>query len=93
MPPIGETTPASETEHASVEPVTPPADAAPTRDFVGWTMQAEFKSGQTLTADAGTPLVVAEPDAPAALQLRKIAEELAGRSRSLAGRQLGLTPV
>ncbi len=44
-------------------------------------------------ADAGTPLVVAEPDAPAALQLRKIAEELAGRSRSLAGRQLGLTPV
>ena len=44
-------------------------------------------------ADAGTPLVLADPDAPAAQQLRKIAEELSGRSRSLAGRQLGLTPV
>jgi ATP-binding protein involved in chromosome partitioning len=44
-------------------------------------------------ADAGTPLVLSDPDAPAALQLRKIAEELAGRSRSLAGRQLGLSPV
>ena len=43
--------------------------------------------------DAGMPLVIADPDAPAALQLRKIAEELSGRSRSLAGRQLGLTPV
>ncbi|HEY2507149.1 MAG TPA: Mrp/NBP35 family ATP-binding protein [Streptosporangiaceae bacterium] len=43
--------------------------------------------------DVGMPLVLAEPDAPAAQQLRKIAEELAGRSRSLAGRQLGLTPV
>jgi ATP-binding protein involved in chromosome partitioning len=44
-------------------------------------------------SDAGLPLVVADPDAPASLQLRKIAEELATRSRSLAGRQLGLTPV
>jgi ATP-binding protein involved in chromosome partitioning len=43
--------------------------------------------------DAGLPLVIADPDAPASLQFRKIAEELAGRSRSLAGRQLGLTPV
>jgi ATP-binding protein involved in chromosome partitioning len=43
--------------------------------------------------DSGLPLVIADPDAPASLQLRKIAEELAGRSRSLAGRQLGLTPV
>ncbi len=43
--------------------------------------------------DAGLPLVLSEPDSPAAQQLRKIAEELAGRSRSLAGRQLGLTPV
>jgi ATP-binding protein involved in chromosome partitioning len=45
------------------------------------------------TADAGHPLVLADPDAPAAQQLRKIAEELAGHTRSLAGRQLGLTPV
>jgi len=43
--------------------------------------------------DAGRPLVLSEPDAPASQQLRKIAENLAGRSRSLAGRQLGLTPV
>jgi len=43
--------------------------------------------------DTGTPLVLSDPDAPASLQLRKIAESLAGRSRSLAGRQLGLTPV
>ena len=33
------------------------------------------------------------PDAPASQQLRKIAENLAGRSRSLAGRQLGLSPA
>jgi len=43
--------------------------------------------------DAGRPLVLSDPDAPAAQQLRKIAENLAGRSRSLAGRQLGLSPV
>jgi ATP-binding protein involved in chromosome partitioning len=43
--------------------------------------------------DNGRPLVLSDPDAPAAQQLRKIAEELAGRSRSLAGRLLGLTPV
>jgi ATP-binding protein involved in chromosome partitioning len=43
--------------------------------------------------DAGLPLVLSDPDAPAAQQLRKIAEDLSGRSRSLAGRQLGLTPV
>jgi ATP-binding protein involved in chromosome partitioning len=44
-------------------------------------------------ADAGVPLVVSDPDSPAALQLRKIAEGLASRRRSLAGRPLGLTPV
>lgn len=43
--------------------------------------------------DAGLPLVLSDPDSPAAQQLRKIAEELGGRSRSLAGRQLGLSPV
>jgi ATP-binding protein involved in chromosome partitioning len=43
--------------------------------------------------DVGLPLVLSDPDSPAAQQLRKIAEELAGRSRSLSGRQLGLTPV
>src|SRR5215470_14599028 len=43
--------------------------------------------------DAGRPLVLSEPDAPAALALRKIADELGARGRSLAGRQLGLSPV
>jgi ATP-binding protein involved in chromosome partitioning len=43
--------------------------------------------------DSGLPLVLSDPDAPASQQLRKIAESLAGRSRSLAGRQLGLTPA
>jgi ATP-binding protein involved in chromosome partitioning len=45
------------------------------------------------SGDSGTPLVLGHPDAPAAQQLRKVAENLAGRTRSLAGRQLGLTPV
>jgi ATP-binding protein involved in chromosome partitioning len=43
--------------------------------------------------DTGVPLVLSDPDSPAAQQLRKVAEELAGRTRSLAGRQLGLSPV
>ena len=43
--------------------------------------------------DEGTPLVLAEPDAPAALALASIAAQLAQRSRSLVGRQLGVTPV
>ncbi len=43
--------------------------------------------------DAGRPLVLSDPDSPAAQQLRKIGENLAGRSRGLAGRQLGLSPV
>jgi ATP-binding protein involved in chromosome partitioning len=43
--------------------------------------------------DSGVPLVISAPDSPAALELRKVAEQLAGRSRSLVGRQLGLSPV
>jgi len=43
--------------------------------------------------DNGVPLVISAPDSPAALELRKIADQIAGRSRSLAGRQLGLAPV
>jgi ATP-binding protein involved in chromosome partitioning len=43
-------------------------------------------------SDAGMPLVLGDPDSPAALALRKIADELDGRGRGLAGRQLGLTP-
>jgi ATP-binding protein involved in chromosome partitioning len=43
--------------------------------------------------DNGTPLVLDEPSSPAALQLVKIAEALASRGRSLAGRPLGLSPL
>jgi ATP-binding protein involved in chromosome partitioning len=43
--------------------------------------------------DEGKPLVLADPDSPAARELMKIAEGLAGKSRGLAGRPLGLTPV
>jgi ATP-binding protein involved in chromosome partitioning len=43
--------------------------------------------------DAGVPLVLSEPDAPAAAALRKIADDLGARSRGLAGRSLGLTPA
>jgi len=43
--------------------------------------------------DVGVPLVISAPDSPAALELRRIADQIAGRSRSLAGRQLGLSPV
>jgi len=42
--------------------------------------------------DSGLPLVLGVPDSPAALALRKIADEIASRGRGLAGRQLGLTP-
>ena len=43
--------------------------------------------------DGGIPLVLSDPDAPAARQLAAVAEALAGTSRGLAGRSLGLTPV
>jgi len=44
-------------------------------------------------ADSGMPLVLSDPDAPAALELARVAGRLAGRSRGLLGRRLGLTPV
>src|ERR1700748_3009216 len=42
--------------------------------------------------DAGMPLVLSDPDSPAALALRKVADEIGARGRGLAGRHLGLTP-
>ncbi len=42
--------------------------------------------------DAGRPIVLDDPDAPAAKELRSIADTLAGRAPSLRGRQLGLSP-
>ena len=43
-------------------------------------------------SDQGTPVVLSESTAPAAVALRGIARELGTRSRGLAGRSLGLTP-
>jgi len=43
--------------------------------------------------DAGVPIVLAAPDAPAAVALRQVAQQLGVRSRSLVGRPLTLTPV
>ena len=43
--------------------------------------------------DAGTPIVLTAPDSPAALALRGVARTLAARTRGLAGRSLGLSPV
>jgi len=42
--------------------------------------------------DSGEPLVLSEPDAPAALQLVKVADSLVGKGRGLAGRMLSLSP-
>ena len=43
--------------------------------------------------DAGKPLVLADPTAPAAVALRAIADALTVRGESLVGRPLGLRPV
>jgi ATP-binding protein involved in chromosome partitioning len=43
--------------------------------------------------DRGMPLVLGDPDTPAALALSKIAGDLADRGRGLAGRHLALTPT
>src|SRR3954449_4326195 len=43
--------------------------------------------------DGGTPIVLAEPDSPAAVVLRRIADRLAVRARGLAGMSLNLSPV
>ncbi|GAA0406744.1 iron-sulfur cluster carrier protein [Acrocarpospora corrugata] len=43
--------------------------------------------------DEGKPLVLTAPDAPAAVELRRIAAGLSKRSNSLKGRKLDLTPT
>jgi ATP-binding protein involved in chromosome partitioning len=44
-------------------------------------------------ADEGLPVVLRNPGSPAAVALRGIARGLGTRSRGLAGRSLGLSPV
>jgi len=43
--------------------------------------------------DEGTPVVLTAPDSPAAQALRTVASALGARSRGLAGRSLGISPV
>ena len=43
--------------------------------------------------DAGTPVVLSDPDSAAAVALRGVARGLSRRARGLAGRSLGLTPT
>jgi ATP-binding protein involved in chromosome partitioning len=43
--------------------------------------------------DAGTPIVLTDPDAPAAVELARIADRLAVRRETLAGKPLGLKPA
>jgi ATP-binding protein involved in chromosome partitioning len=43
--------------------------------------------------DSGVPIVLSDPDSPAGAELIRIADGLTARSRGLAGRRLGLTPV
>jgi ATP-binding protein involved in chromosome partitioning len=43
--------------------------------------------------DAGTPVVLSDPEAPAALALRAVADRLAVRRESLVGKPLGLRPA
>ena len=45
------------------------------------------------SGDVGLPIVLAAPDSPSAVALRTIARSLASRTRGLAGRSLGLSPV
>lgn len=43
--------------------------------------------------DEGVPIVVQNPDSPAATALSGLADQLARRGRNLAGKQLGLAPI
>ncbi|WP_082227066.1 Mrp/NBP35 family ATP-binding protein [Demequina rhizosphaerae] len=43
--------------------------------------------------DNGTPVVVSDPESPAAEAMRDVARRLTARQRGLAGRSLGVTPV
>ena len=44
-------------------------------------------------SDSGRPLVLTDPDAPAAQELEKVARALGHRARGLVGRSLGLSPA
>lgn len=52
-------------------------------------LEETFRAG----GDSGQPIVLADPDAASAKSLQAMADQLSGRSRGLAGMQLGLSPV
>jgi len=54
--------------------------------------QVPLEPGLRAAGDAGTPIVRADPESPAAVALHEAATRLTGRGRGLAGLQLGLTP-
>ena len=43
--------------------------------------------------DSGSPIVASDPDSESAKILQGVADQLSGRSRGLAGMQLGLAPT
>ena len=55
--------------------------------------QIPLDPGLVSAGDAGAPYVLSAPQAPAALELLRIADSLAIRERSLVGRSLGLQPA
>ena len=52
-------------------------------------LETELREG----GDSGSPWATQEGESPAQTELRKVADSLAHRSRNLAGRGLGVTPV
>ena len=55
--------------------------------------QIPLDPGLVSAGDTGLPYVLSHPDAPASVELARIADALAIRERSLVGRPLGLQPV
>ena len=55
--------------------------------------QIPLDTNLRIGADEGLPVVLRDPDSPAAAALRDIADGLATRARGLSGRSLGLTPT
>jgi ATP-binding protein involved in chromosome partitioning len=55
--------------------------------------QIPLDPGLVSAGDAGVPFVLSHPQAPASLELARVAESLAIRERGLVGRPLGLQPA
>jgi ATP-binding protein involved in chromosome partitioning len=55
--------------------------------------QVPLDTGVREGGDSGVPVVLGDPDSPAATALRGIARGLSRRRQSLVGKQLGLSPV